>query len=120
MYDIIFYSDAKGDEPIADLINDLRQKAIMDKNARINFNKIIAYINLLSKEGTRIGEPVTKHLDGDIWELRPIDNRILYAYYKDKNFILLHHFIKKTKKLPLRELEQAKRNLADYIERNGI
>jgi phage-related protein len=63
---------------------------------------------------------VIKHLDGDIWELRPLNNRILYAYYKDNKFILLHHFIKKTKKLSHKELEQAKRNLVDYIERNGI
>ena len=120
MYDVIFYSDSKGNEPIAEFISELYQKSHADKNARINFNKIAAYINLLSKKGTRIGEPVTKHLDGDIWELRPLDNRILYAYYKDNKFILLHLFVKKTKKLPPRELEQAKRNLADYIERNDI
>ena len=120
MYDVIFYNDSKGNEPIAALIRDLRQKSPTDKNARINFNKIVAYINLLSKHGTRIGEPVTKHLDGDIWELRPLDNRILYAYYKDNKFVLLHHFIKKTNKTPPRELEQAKRNLADFIERNDI
>ncbi|MCL1809455.1 MAG: hypothetical protein FWG42_06815 [Clostridiales bacterium] len=29
------------------------------------------------------------------------------------------HFTKKTNKTPLGEIEQAKRNLADYIERNG-
>ena len=120
MYDVIFYSDSKGNEPIAELIRLLHTKSHTDKNARINFNKIVAYINLLSKHGTRIGEPVTKHLDGDIWELRPIDNRILYAYYKDNTFILLHHFTKKTNKTPPRELEQAKRNLADFIERNDI
>jgi len=62
-------------------------------------------------------EPFVKHIDGDIWELRPLGNRILYAYYKDNKFILLHHFIKKTQKLPPRELEQAKRNLAEHIER---
>jgi len=60
------------------------------------------------------------HLDGDIWELRPLDNRILFAYYKDNLFILLHHFNKKTNKTPTRELDQAKRNLADYLERNDI
>ena len=120
MYDVIFYSDNKGNEPIAKFIRELRQKSVTDKNARINFNKIIAYVNSLIKKGTRIGEPVTKHLDGDIWELRPLDNRILYAYYKDNKFILLHHFVKKTKKLPPKELEQAKRNLADFIERNGM
>jgi phage-related protein len=79
IYDVIFYSDLKGNEPIADCINDLRQKAVSDKNARINFTKIIAYIDLLCEHGTWIGEPVTKHLDGEIWELRPLKNRLLYA-----------------------------------------
>ena len=119
MYDIIFYSDSKGNEPIAEYIKKLREKSRTDKNARINFTKIIAYIDVLCERGTRIGEPVTKHLDGDIWELRPLDNRILLAYYKDNQFILLHHFIMKTNKTPPPEIEQAKRNLANYIERNG-
>ena len=48
--------------------------------------------------GTRIGEPITKHLYGEIWELRPLENRILYAYYENDTFILLHHFKKKTKR----------------------
>ncbi|MDR1205979.1 MAG: type II toxin-antitoxin system RelE/ParE family toxin [Peptococcaceae bacterium] len=120
MYNVIFYSDSKGNEPIADYINELRQKSYTDKNARINFSKIVAYIDILYEKGTRAGEPVVKYLDGGIWELRPLDNRILFAYYKDNLFILLHHFTKKTNKTPPRELDQAKRNLADYIERNGM
>lgn len=120
MYDVIFYSDSKGNEPIADYITKLRQKSYTDKNARINCNKMVAYIDILCEKGTRVGEPITKHLDGDIWELRPLDNRILFAYYKDNIFILLHSFTKKTNKTPPKEIDQAKRNLADYIERNGI
>ena len=119
MYDVIFYSDNRKNEPTVEFIEELRQKSYTDKNARINFNKIVAYIDILCEKGTRVGEPVVKHLDGDIWELRPLDNRILFAFYKDKLYILLHHFVKKTNKTPLREIEQAKRNLADYIERNG-
>ena len=119
MYEIIFYKDSKGNRPIVDYLKKLRQNADADKNAKVNFNKITAHINQLCKKGTRVGEPVTKHLDGEIWELRPLDNRILYAYHKDNKFILLHHFIKKTKKLPPRELEQAKRNLAEHIKREG-
>ena len=119
MYDVIFYSDSRGIEPIADYISELRQKSYTDKNARINLHKIVAYMDILCEKGTRVGEPVTKHLDGDIWELRPLDNRILFAYYKDNLFILLHHFAKKTNKTPPREIDQAKRNLEDYIERNG-
>jgi len=117
-YEVIFYSNSKGNEPVKEYIKDLRAKSPTNKNARVKFNKITAYIDLLCEDGTRIGEPVTKHIDGDIWELRPLDSRILYAYYKDDKFILLHHFIKRKNKLPQREFEKAKRNLADYRERN--
>ena len=118
MYDVIFYKDNRGIEPMADFINDLRAKSRTDKNARVNFNKVIAYIDILCEKGTRAGEPVVKHLDGDIWELRPLDNRILFAIYKNRLYMLLHHFTKKTNKTPPAEIAQAKRNLADYIERN--
>lgn len=119
MYEILFYEDKNGKSEIKDFICELDKKALKDKNSRVNRNKIIAYFDLLEELGTRVGEPVTKHLDGEIWELRPLDNRILYAYYKDNKFVMLHQFIKKTQKTPKREIEQAKRNLIDYIERNG-
>jgi len=32
-------------------------------------------------------------------------------------FVLLHHFMKQTQKTPTREIEQAKRELADLKER---
>ena len=117
-YKIVIYSDANDNQPISDYIRQLREKSKTDKNSRVNYNKIVSYIDLLCEIGTRIGEPITKHLDGEIWELRPLDNRILYAYYKDNAFILLHHFFKKTNKCPPEELEQAKRNLADHIKRS--
>jgi phage-related protein len=119
MHNVILYEDGKGNKPIADWLKELRKQAETSKDAKINLNKTVAFIDVLKSKGTRVGEPVTKHLDGEIWELRPLDNRILYAYYKDNIFILLHHFVKKTKKAPPREIEQAKRNLADYIERKG-
>lgn len=63
----------------------LEKDSVTNKSSRINRNKIYAYMNLLMKEGTRVGENVTKHIDGDIWELRPLKNRIMYAYYKERN-----------------------------------
>ena len=75
-------------------------------------------MNLLMEKGTRVGENVTKHLDGEIWELRPLKHRILYAYYKDNKFVLLTHFVKQSSKTPKRELTKAKRYLKDYLERN--
>lgn len=117
MYSIEFYEDESGYSEIADYIKKLKKKGIKSKESRIQFNKIVAYFDLLEEMGTRVGEPVTKHLDGDIWELRPLKHRFLYAYYEKGKFIVLHHFIKKSKKLPRRELEQAKRNLKKWMER---
>lgn len=118
MYEIEFYEDRNGYSEIADFIKNLSRKSATSKEARLNFAKLTAYLNMLEATGTRIGEPVTKHLDGEIWELRPLRNRLLYAYHKDNKFIILHHFIKKTRKTPKREIEQTKRNLRDYLERN--
>lgn len=118
LYNIIFYEDDKGKSEVRDYIRDLREKSINNKDSRINFNKIVAYLDCLQEYGTRIGSPVTKHLDGEIWELRPLSNRILYAYYKDNTFVILHYFRKDTKKTPKSEIEKALRNLKDFLERS--
>jgi phage-related protein len=89
-----------------------------DKDSRIKLNKIQEYIQALSAYGTHSGEPYLKHLDGEIWELRPIRDRILFAAWLEDGFIILHHFMKKTQKTPQREIEQAKKELADYRERS--
>ena len=61
-----------------------------------------------------------KHIDGDIWELRPIRDRILFVAWREGSFVLLHHFMKKTQKTPMREIEQAQRELADLKERGAL
>ena len=63
--------------------------------------------------------PFVKHIDGDLWELRPLSNRIFFFYWKDNRFVLLHHFIKKSQKTPAKEIQQAKLKLKDFLERSG-
>lgn len=46
------------------------KEAKTDKNARINKNKIFSYVRALEEYGTRIGNPIVKHIDGNLWELR--------------------------------------------------
>ena len=116
MYKIIFYRDKNGNEPVFEYMKKLSKKK--DKDSRINLNKMQDYIQALSTYGTQLPENYVKHLDGEIWELRPIRNRILFAGIIEGKYVLLHHFIKKTQKTPLREIEQAKRELADFIERS--
>ena len=89
-----------------------------DKDSRIKLNKIRDYIKVLSEYGTQVGEPYIKHLDGEIWELRPLRDRILFVGWIQGSYVLLHQFVKKTQKTPAREIERARRELADLIERN--
>lgn len=116
MYEIIFYRDRNGKAPTWDYIMELAKRT--DKDSRIKSNKIDDYIQALQVYGKQVGEPYIKHLSGEIWEIRPLRDRILFAAWHKNSFIILHHFIKRTQKTPLREIEQAERNLADYIERN--
>lgn len=120
MFEIIFYEDEHGYSDVKEFISYLHKKSATNKDARINFNKLVAYLDILEEMGTRVGKPVTKHLDGDIWELRPLSNRILYAYYKDNTFLLLHHFKKQSQKTPPREIEKAKNELKDYMRRYNV
>ena len=117
MYEMYFYEDKDGNSPILEYLRGLSKRT--DKSSRINRNKINDYIQVLSEHGKAAGEPYIKHIGGDIWELRPIKGRIFFASWTDSGFILLHHFVKKTRKTPQREIDQAERNLADTRERRG-
>lgn len=94
MYSILVYKDRQGRESITE------------------------YLSMLKHYGTRIGQPFVKHIGGNLWELRPTNNRVFFFYWQDDKFVLLHHYIKKSKKTPPKEMEQARRNLKDFLERS--
>ena len=117
MYQVLFYKDKNGREPLKEYFLELSLK--QDKDSRINLNKIRDYIKMLSIHGTRADEPYVKHLKGEIWELRPLRNRILFFGYDGETIVLLSHFIKKTQKTPRREIEKAERRMEEYTERGN-
>lgn len=59
-----------------------------------------------------------KKIEGEIWELRPLDNRILFFAWNGNAFVLLHHFVKKTQKTPKNEIEQAQQNMLNFKKQN--
>lgn len=118
MHEIIFYSDKKGYSELLEHIEVLNKKAYTSKNERIILKQIRFYIEVLERTGTRAGEPFVKFIEGDIWELRPGKNRILFFRWYNGKIVLLHHFLKKTNKTPEREIEEAKSEIKDWIERN--
>ena len=117
MYEIIFYQDRAGIQPVKEHLAALSKRT--DKDSRINHNKINDYISLLKKHGLSLREPYIKHLRGEIWELRPLRNRVLFFGHNGNEFVLLHHFIKKTQKTPQAEIDQAEKRMNDFIERDA-
>ena len=115
MYDIYFYRDSRGISTIADYINELEAKG--DKDSRIKLNKIRDYVMALAVNGTMLPDNYCKHIEGDIWELRPIRDRILFAACFNGAFVLLHVFMKQTQKTPRREIDRAKSELIDFKKR---
>ena len=111
MYNIEFYEDSSGKSELWEFLESLRIKAATNKDARIQYKQISLYIQLLEDNGTRLNENITKHIDDDIWELRPGNNRVLYFYFKNDTFVLLHQFRKKHKRLPNAKLIRQRLNV---------
>ena len=114
-YEIEFYEDKKGQSQIVDWIKELDSNPTKENKSTLK--KLYYQMERLEYDGTFIGEPLVKQIEGKIWELRPIPNRVFFATLEDNHLILLHQFRKKSQKTPKREIEQAKRELADWLER---
>ena len=111
---IEFYAEENGYAPVLDFLEGL------DKKTKARFQWYIEQIRVLNVQAR---EPLVKHGEGKIWEIREESNtniyRILYFFYTGKRIVLLHGFAKKTSKLPRRELDIALKRLADYVKRKG-
>ncbi|MCR4648364.1 MAG: type II toxin-antitoxin system RelE/ParE family toxin [Lachnospiraceae bacterium] len=119
MYKVDFYETINGISDIKDFLEELRSKISTNKDARIQYGQISRYIELLQLHGTNLPVEIIKHIEGDIWELRPGFNRVFFFYFDHEQYVLLHHYRKKTDKTPRREINRAKEEMKDYILRKG-
>ena len=117
MYQIHFYKDRNGVQPVKKYLRDLESQN--GKDARIQAKQVASYIQLLANKGFSLGANVIDKINNkyNIWELRPGSNRILFIAWINGSFVLLHAFPKKTQKTPQREIDQAIREVIDIRER---
>ncbi|MGZ4121627.1 MAG: type II toxin-antitoxin system RelE/ParE family toxin [Tumebacillaceae bacterium] len=120
MYDnVVPYRDAHGNCPVMEFQDLLNEKASRgDKKARVLLEKVLYLEVMLSVGGTRIGMPHCRHIEDDLWELRPFDYRILFFFWSGK-YVLLHPYLKQGQKLPLKEKEKAFKEIYDWRNRHG-
>lgn len=115
-YDVEYYQKENGDIPVMDFLLSLQPKMRA---------KAYSEIELLEKHGPALREPYVKPIKGDnnkgIYELRvkfsSDISRIFYFCFHQNTFILLNGFIKKSEKVPERELIKVRKYKADYERR---
>ncbi len=59
MYKIEFYENKHGESEVWDFLEALREKSQSSKDAHIQYNQIIFYIDLLAKNGTNLPVNIT-------------------------------------------------------------
>ena len=75
--------------------------------------KVLRTIDLLEKFGQKLGPPHTKKISTHLFELRisgKQEIRIFYSFHKSQ-ILLLHGFIKKSQKIPQKEIKIALQKL---------
>jgi phage-related protein len=117
MFEVRFYKDSNGYSDVLEMLSKLHEKSKTSKNDKIKFDKINHHIEALCMMGTSIGSPVVKYLDNGLWELRPNSNRLMFFFFKNNEYVILSHFIKKSQKTPKSEIDKAKRRMKDFLER---
>jgi len=104
MYQIIFYKNSSGKEIIVKFIDSFSNNTI---------DKIRSDLRLLKDYGlSLLSTSKVKKLTGvpHLYELRiktSVQLRLFFVYISPNIFLVLHGFVKKTNKTPLKELEIA-------------
>lgn len=111
MYEVIFYLDKRGRCPAEGFLDELRPKTRA---------KVEKWIEKLEEEGPNLPRPFADVVRGKIRELRIVFGsncyRFLYFFFR-KKIVVTHGFVKKTKRLPTREIEKAERMRQNFLQR---
>lgn len=83
--------------------------------------KLFMALEFLEERGPMLREPFSKPLGEGVFEIRAKQgsdiSRVLYFFVVGKKVILTNGFVKKTQKMPAREIEKAKKYRAEYLNR---
>jgi len=98
---------------IVELLDDrVREELeILPHDMQARFRRIVELIQTYGLE--RVGEPLVKHLEGPLWEMRMKGkdgiSRAIYITANGRRVVVLRALIKKTRKTPRREIDVALR-----------
>jgi len=109
-----FYEEEDGSAPVEGFLAELPKK---------HRAKALAIVRLLEEAGPTLPFPYSSQVRGKIRELRTQQGkdriRILYFADKERHFILLHAFIKRTGKLSQKDIQIAERRMKKHEQKTG-
>src|SRR5258708_4453836 len=108
---VVFFVDERGSSPIREFLQSLDLKT----QARFVWS-----IEQLRVRNVRAQEPLVRHLEGKLWELREESStniyRLLYFFFSGRRIVFVHGFQKKTQKTPRHEIEIALQRLDSFTK----
>ena len=108
---VIFYRTEAGHEPVREWLLSLQ------KFERKMLGEDIKTVQF----GWPIGMPIVRKLDSGLWEIRTqLENRIARVLFtlRECHVVLLHGFIKKSRRIPRGDLDLAKQRMRSIQEGN--
>lgn len=82
-------------------------------------SRYLRYVDLMMKHGSTLGMPHSRALGEGLFELRVKaaegSARVFYGSLIGEKIVILHHFIKKSQKIPLTEIQLARTRMKEVL-----
>lgn len=113
-WSLVFFITDDGKSPVEEFLLELDP---------VTQRRFLWSMEQLRLRNTSAREPLVRHLEGKLWELREESRtnifRLIYCFISGRQIIFLYGFQKKTQKTPSRELAIARARLAIVLAREG-
>jgi phage-related protein len=107
---IEFYKTKTGRTPVKEFLDSLNPRQAAN---------IIEAMEMLKTFGLQLRDPYVKFVGDKLYELRIKDPdgiyRIFYFAATGKKFVMVHGYVKKSQKIPTKELAKAKKRMKEYL-----
>lgn len=110
-FSINYWRNPSGRAPVERYIDNIDNK---EERA-----ELLSVLNGIQEKGTDAVGAEFRHIEGKLWELKirthGSQHRIFYVVLKENEMVLLHAYLKKTARAPLKEIQTAKQRLKQLI-----
>jgi phage-related protein len=114
-YQVEFYETPNGTVPIAEFLDSITDAKLA---AKVSLD-----LKLLGEYGPQLRTPLSKAVKKGIFELRIKQSsnivRCLYFFFRGRHIVVTNGFIKKTQKIPSREIRMALKRKSDWERRQN-